>query len=264
MSAPPALACVDGAVVPLAQALLPVTDEGLLRGDGVFEVMRLYGGRPFALEQHLARMTRSAANLRLPFERGAIAADIALLLDAARPGDCALRALVTRGGHRIVLLEALKDLPPAQRLATLTYSPTRVLDGVKSLSYGANMLATRLARERGADDALLVTPHGRVLEAPTCSFFYVLDGDDGLYTPPLADHILESITRQLVIDVAGAAERVTVREDLARIAEAFVASTLREVHPVSAIDDHSLPAPGPRTERIAADVAAHIGGLHAA
>ena len=78
----------------------------------------------------------------------------------------------------------------------------RVLDGVKSLSYAVNMLATRLARERGFDEALLVTPHGRVLELPTASFFWVADGE--VRTPPLSEHILDSITRGLVIEVADA------------------------------------------------------------
>ena len=84
---------------------------------------------------------------------------------------------------------------------SVTYSPTRLLDGAKTLSYAANMLAGRLAREQGYDEALLVTPHGRVLEAPTSSIFYVIDGE--LFTPPLDEHILASITRALVIDVTG-------------------------------------------------------------
>ena len=80
----------------------------------------------------------------------------------------------------------------------MEYAPTRILDGVKSLSYGANMLATRLAKEQGAHEALLVTPHGRVLEAPTCSFFYSYDGAT-LCTPPLSEHILDSITRRMIL-----------------------------------------------------------------
>jgi len=139
----------------------------------------------------------------------------------------------------------------------VTYAPTRILDGVKSLSYGSNMLATRLAQERGADEALLVTPHGRVLEAPTSSLFYVLqDGD--VYTPPLEDHVLDSITRRHVIDVTSATEWVTSADVIPTMAEAFLASTLREVQPVSAIDETALPAPGPRTAEIVAAVAAHI------
>src|SRR5947209_8977209 len=96
-------------------------------------------------------------------------------------------------------------VPDRVRLGTVTYAPTRVLDGVKSLSYAANMLAGRLARERGFDEALLVTPHGRVLEAPTSSIFWVEDG--AVLTPPLDDHILASITRRIVIEVTGAREQ---------------------------------------------------------
>src|SRR6266699_170761 len=108
------LACLDGELIPSGRAHIPVTDEGLLRGDGVFEVVRLYGGRPFGLDQHLQRMTRSAANLLLPFDRTAIEEDARSLLAAAQPGDGLLRILVTRGGHRVALLEPLPALP--QRL----------------------------------------------------------------------------------------------------------------------------------------------------
>src|ERR1700694_4397508 len=179
-------ACVDGPLVPLREARIPVTDEGLLRGDGVFEVMRLYGGVPFGRRAHLERMVRSAQNLRLALDIEEVGRDIDTLLAAARPGDATLRALVTRGGHRIILIEPLPPLPKALKLGYVTFAPTRVLDGVKSLSYAANMLATRLARERGFDEALLVTPHGRVLELPTAALFWVADGE--LRTTPLSDH----------------------------------------------------------------------------
>ena len=91
------------------------------------------------------------------------------------------------------------------RVATVTYSPTRVLDGLKTLSYAGNMLAGRLARERGFDEALFVTPHGRVLEGPTWSFFWVSGGR--LLTPPLEDRILASITRAYVIEECEATEQ---------------------------------------------------------
>ncbi len=188
------LASVDGAVVPVAEARIPITDEGLLRGDGVFEVVRLYGGRPFALGEHLERMAASARRARLPFDAAALAADVETLLARAEPSDAALRLVWTRGGRRLAILETLPSFPPTLALATVTYAPTRVLDGIKSLSYAANMLCGRIARDAGADDALLVTPHGRVLEAPTSTFFYVRDG--GVCTPPLSDHILDSITRR--------------------------------------------------------------------
>jgi branched-chain amino acid aminotransferase len=251
------LASVDGVVTDPAQAHIPATDEGLLRGDGVFEVVRVYDGRPFAMDEHLQRMSRSAANLPLEIDLSASQADAAAVLAEAGPADGALRMLFTRGGRRIVLLEELKQLPATLTLALITYSPTRIMDGVKSLSYAPNMLATRLATERGCDDALLVTPHGRVLEAPTCSFFYALGGEQ-LFTPPLDDHILDSITRRHVLAVTGAQERVTTSDDLGSISEAFLASTLREVHPVARIEERELQAPGPLSRAAAEAVAQRI------
>ena len=147
--------------MPVSQASIPVSDDGLLRGDGVFEVVRLYDGAPFVLEHHLERLASSARNLRLELDLGTLARDIHALLAAAGPGDGLLRVVATRGGRRIVLIEPLPALPAAISLGAVTYAPVRVLDGIKSLSYAGNMLATRLARERGFDEALLLTPHGR-------------------------------------------------------------------------------------------------------
>jgi branched-chain amino acid aminotransferase len=232
------LASIDGEIMPAAEATIPVIDEGLLRGDGVFEVIRVYDGKPFKLEEHFARLERSAGNLRLPIDVEAVRADAHRLLAQAGPGPAheALRIVLTRGGRRVLLTEPMIELPDRIRLGTITYSPTRVLDGVKSLSYGANMLSRRLAREAGFDDALLVTPHGRVLEAPTSSIFWVT-GDE-ILTPPLDDHILASITRRLVIELSGATERACTLDDLHAADGAFLASTIREVHPIAAIDEH--------------------------
>jgi branched-chain amino acid aminotransferase len=102
-----------------------------------------------------------------------------------------------------------------------------------------------------------VTPHGRVLEAPTSAFFYVLDGR--LHTPPLADHILDSITRRHLLELTGATARVLHCDQLLELEEAFLASTTREVQPVSAIDGRPLPAtPGPRTAAAAEALRRHI------
>jgi len=242
------LASVDGAIGPAGEARIPVTDEGLLRGDGAFEATRLYGGRPFALEDHLARLGRSCAGLRLEPDVEALRTEIAALLEQAGPVDAALRIVVTRGGRRIILVEPLPHHAALARLATIRYAPNRVLDGLKSLSYAGNMLAKRLAQEAGCDDALLVTPHGRVLEATTSSFFWVRGG--ALLTPPLEDRILASITRARLIDATGAAEEPCTLDDLHGAQEAFLASSIREVQPIAAIDDLRLPAaPGPVTLR---------------
>lgn len=252
------LASIDGAITLASEAKIPATDDGLLRGDGAFEVIRVYDGRPYAFEKHLQRLERSALNLRLPLDLEAVRADANRLLAHAGAGADheLLRIVVTRGGRRLLLTEPLPELPERIRLATVTYSPTRVLDGVKSLSYAANMLSRRLARERGADDALLVTPHGRVLEAPTSSIFWITDGK--VHTPPLAEHILASITRAVVIDHTGAAEDSCTVEDLHAADEVFLASTVREVHPVAAIDDHRFPSESPLTTQIAQDVGSRI------
>jgi branched-chain amino acid aminotransferase len=254
------LASLDGKVMPAAAATVPATDEGLLRGDGVFEVVRLYEGRPYALDEHLVRMERSAANLRLPADVASLGSEAARLLEEAGPVDALLRLVITRGGRRLALIEPLPEYPPLVRLATVTYAPTRVLDQVKSLSYGGNMLATRLAQERGADEALLVTPHGRVLEGPTSSFFWVSDGR--LLTPPLDDHILDSITRRRLLEELEVVEEPCPLDALGSVEEAFLASTVREVQPVSSIDGAAVPTDGPVTaeaaralrERIAADL----------
>lgn len=252
------LASIDGEIMSAAEATIPATDEGLLRGDGAFEVMRIYDGRPYAFEEHMARLERSAANLRLPVDLEAVRAEVYRLLAQAGTGPAhgQLRVVVTRGGRRLILTEPLHRGVERARLMTITYSPTRILDGVKSLSYAANMLATRLAVEAGFDEALLVSPHGRVLEAPTSSFFWVKDG--AVFTPPLSEHILASITRALVIDVAGAEEHVCTLEDLDGADEAFLASTTREVQPVVAIDEHVYPGDRPVITRLAAEVAARI------
>ena len=250
------LVCVDGSLVEAAAAVIPVTDDGLLRGDGVFEAVRLYAGVPYALDAHIERMERSAAGLRLPLDAAAFRADLARLLQA-RPGlDALARMLATRGGRRIVLIEQIRELPDALALEAVTYAPSRLLDGIKSLSYAANMLASRLAREQGADEALLVTPHGRVLELPTSSFFLVRDGE--LLTAPLSDHVLDSITRRVVLAVATAREEPIELAALALAQEAFIASTPYEVVAVGRIGQHRYEAPGPRTREIAALVRERI------
>jgi branched-chain amino acid aminotransferase len=238
--------------------MIPVTDEGLVRGDGAFEVIRIYDGVPYAMEEHLARLARSGANLRLPIDAEAVRAEAFRLLAqaGAGPDHQCLRVMITRGGRRILITERLPESPDTARLMTVTYSPTRILDGIKSLSYAANMLASRLAREQGFDEALLVTPHGRVLEAPTSSVFWVSEGR--ILTPPLKEHILASITRALVMEVAGATEQACTMDDLAAAEEVFLASTTREVQPVVAIDDHRFEGPGPVTRRTGEATVARI------
>jgi len=242
------LASVDGKVTPTAAAVVPMKDDGLYRGDGAFEVIRLYRGRPFALGDHLDRLGRSAAAIELEFDRAALEAEIGALLAQAGPLDGQLRLIVTRGGRRIAATEPIPAHGATLSLATVTYSPTVILNGVKSLSYAANMEATRLAKARGADEAVLVRPEGTVLEPPTSAIFWVAAGGQ-LRTPALSDGVLESITRDRLVKALEVEEGTWQVDDLRATGEAFLASTTREVQAVAAIDGAPLPAaPGPRTE----------------
>jgi branched-chain amino acid aminotransferase len=235
------LASVDGAISAVAEASIPLPDDGLYRGDGAFEVIRLYRGRPFALDEHLDRLERSGAAIALGVDRASIERELAALLGELGAEDAQLRVVLTRGGRRILLTERLPERSPTIRLATVTYSPSVVLNGVKSISYAANMQATRIAKARGADEAVLVRPDGIVLEAPTSSIFWV-SPEGGLRTPSLGSGILESITRAQIARALHVEEGEFAIDDLLGAHEAFLASTVREIQPVSAVDDHRLAA----------------------
>jgi branched-chain amino acid aminotransferase len=239
------LASVDGVIAPTAETMIPIQDDGLYRGDGVFEVIRLYDGRPLALAEHLDRLERSAAAIDLDSQRPALEPEIASLLEAHGDADAQLRLIVTRGGRRIALIEALHDWGETVSLRSVTYAPSVILTGVKSLSYGANMQATRIAKAAGADEALLVRPDGIVLEAPTSTIFWT-DAGGQLHTPALDVGILDSITRRAVVQELHVLEGDYPLESLLESGEAFLASTTREIQPISAIDGREFGS-GPRT-----------------
>jgi branched-chain amino acid aminotransferase len=209
-------------------------------------VVRLYRGHPFALREHLDRLERSAAAIELPAQRSLIEHELEALLAEFGTDDGQLRLVLTRGGRRILLTERLPERGASVRLATVTYSPSVILTGVKSTSYAANMQATRIAAGRGADEAVLVKPDGIVLEAPTSTVFWA-SPEAGLRTPSIGSGILESITRAQIVRLLHVEEGEFPVEDLLGAREAFLASTIREVQPVAAIDDRPLQTPGPRT-----------------
>jgi branched-chain amino acid aminotransferase len=241
------LASVDGTVGPTAAATIGLKDDGLYRGDGAFEVIRLYGGKPFALADHLDRLERSAAAIELGFDRAALEAEIAGLLAEAGQLEGQLRLIVTRGGRRIAATEPIPPHGETVSLATVTYCPSVILNGVKSLSYAANMQATRIAKGKGADEAVLVQPDGTVLEPPTSSVFWV-SPEGELRTPALTDGVLESITRDRLIKAMHVEKGSFHVDDLLAASEAFLASTTREIQAVSSLDGRAFAAaPGPRT-----------------
>src|SRR6478735_5042258 len=229
------LASVDGRITLTAEAVVPLKDDGLYRGDGAFEVIRLYDGKPFALGDHVDRLERSSAAIELEFDRRALEAEIEALLAELGDADGQLRLIVTRGGRRLAMTEPIPPHAETVGVATVTYSPSVILNGVKSLSYAANMQATRIAKATGADEAVLVLPDGTVLGPPTSSIFWV-SPQGALRTPALHAGVLESITRDRLVKALDVEEGAWPVADLRAAQEAFLASTTREIQAVSAID----------------------------
>jgi branched-chain amino acid aminotransferase len=243
------LCSIDGEISPVAEGRISITDEGFLRGDGAFEVMRLYQGRAFALKDHLDRLGRSAEGVFLEWDRARFEAEIDALLEANQEKDLSLRLVITRGGRRIALIEWFPSFDHGITLQTVTYQPTVVLTGLKTLSYEANMTATRIAQSRGANEALLVLPGGKVLEAPTSTIFWV--NDDGVVrTPILGTGILASITRDRILKGTPVEEDDYELSDVLGASEVFLASSVREVQGVADLDGVSFECPGPATTRI--------------
>jgi branched-chain amino acid aminotransferase len=240
---------LDGQLMRADEATIPVTDEALIRGDGAFDAFPVRDGRPFARAAHLDRLERSCESLRLPCPRAQLETDIDILLARAPHGDAVVRVILTRGGRRLCLLESpgeRSELTHPVRLLPVTYDPSGLLNGVKSLSYAANMLASRQAAAAGYDEALLVDSDGTVLEGPTCSIFWVSEGR--LRTPALATGILASITRRVVLEGLAVEEGTFRLGELLAAEEAFLASTARLAQPIAAIGETDLgSAPGPRT-----------------
>ena len=235
MTEPLDMAAVDGRRMPRTEAVIAATDEGLLRGDGAFEVARLYRGIPFAWSDHVERLQRSCAALRLTLDPDLLDAEAASLVADAGPIDGLLRVVITRAGRRLLLVEPLKAGRATMRLAVVEHEPSPLLAGVKSLSYAANMLANRLAQERGYDEALFVSRDGMVLEGPTFAFFWVEAG--AVFAPPLAEGILDSITRRRVLDAIDVTlEPCSLDRLRERAEECFAAGTGIEVAPVLGVE----------------------------
>ena len=264
---------IDGRPVDPQEAAVSVFDWGLLRGDGIFEAIRSYGGRLFQLDAHLARLQRSAALMHLELP------DLSEVAGWARAvgeegHDCTVRILVTRGGAEpeldspgrvVVLWEPLSDPTPAVSVRP-TLAPWHCggtpweLMGAKTLSYAPNMSAWRAARAEGFDDALLLAREGYVLEGPTYSIGWVVDGT--IETPSLDLGILASITRTVTLEEAAKLglkvhEGRFMLERILGADEVFALSTLKEVKPVDRVGKTAFAA-GPITGKLAAAYTARV------
>lgn len=245
---------------------IPVTDSSVLRGDGCFEVMKSYDGAIFALEEHLDRLEASASAMTLDLpERTELASWIEMV--AQELGDGAVRVIVTRGASIPGLVDApnvivfghswaREDDPARLCPVEAPWHAAGVdwdLAGAKITSYAPNMAASRRAKEEGFEDALLITTEGTILEGPTFSVAWIVNGR--LETPTLDLGILDSITRRVVLDSAADSgiEVVEGRWSLDRLSDAsevMAWSTIREVQPVVAVGERTF-APGPVTKTLA-------------
>lgn len=251
------IAWADGRVLPAAEATIPLTDEGVLRGDAVFEAVLVRSGRTHALEGHIARLERSAAtlDLELPDVRDVVTD----LLLAWGERDGALKVVVTRGGTVRGLLTPV-SWPDTLSLAVVEAPWRSPISGAKTLSYAVNQWAIRQARARDADDALIVD-EGRVLELPTGAVCLVRDGR--IVSPdPGRLPILDSITVGCLVDAVGVELGVPDVDDLRAAEEVFVVSATRPTLPVHVVlvgeEERELPAPGPVTARVRSAFEEHI------
>ena len=267
---------IDGRLVPPEQARVSVFDRGFLYGDSVFESLRSYGTALFALDEHLARLQRSAERvfIPLPLSLEALKREIELAVREHGTGECYVRVTLTRGVGRslgldpelaeqplrVVLVTDL-TLPSAetyeQGLAAITFRAERPSDALavadaKTGNYLLAVLAMRTARERGAREALIEDHAGNVLEGATSNLFGVFGGK--LRTAPDSAAILPGITRAYVLALAHAAGitvelRAIPKAELALADEVFVSSSIRELVPVVRIDGNPVGpgTPGPMT-----------------
>ncbi len=263
---------IDGRIVEGFEARVPVTDRGLLYGDGVFEGIRVYGRSVFRLADHLRRLETSAKAIGLELPGGVRAVE-EIVLETARAYDrdeAYIRLLATRGEGalgvdpgtcprpRIICIVDDVSLFPEDKLArgldlvtvSLRRAASDVLDPrVKSLNYLTSVLAKREARLRGADEALLLNAAGLVTEASVANVFMVRDGV--LRTPPANDGALEGVTRASVFEIA-AAEAISLREeslsrfDLLGADELFLTGTGARIAAVGRFDGQVIGSRGER------------------
>ncbi len=248
---------INGVPFDPSEASISVFDIGFQRGYGCFEAMRSYGGVPFRIDEHLARLESGAEVLRI--DLGSVEELKQWCLSVSAPGDGVLRVFVTGGldakhpgtdNSIVIFMEEVPDLPDTFALDVIEapwHSDGRMseLAGAKTLSYGPNLAATMSARARGFDDAALVGRGGIVLEGPTFSLGWVKGG--AVFTPSLDSHILASVTRNAVLEVArGLGLPVKIGsfhiDELLDADEAFSLSTLREVAPVVRIGSVDVPS----------------------
>jgi len=266
----PDLAYVNGLVGPLEAARVSILDRAFLFADGVYEVVRVYDGRPFELRAHLGRLRASLRGLRLklPVSSATLEGIIADLLERSGYANARVYIQVTRGAspHRqhafprrveptlVLYVEAVtEDASQRQQrgISVITTPDQRwKLCHLKTVALLPNVLARELARSRGAQEALFVGP-GNILREGTSSNLFILRRGV-LRTHPLGSEILAGVSRRVTLEVARA-EGLVVREErfrrdsLWRADEVLLSSTSLEIAPVVQVDGRRIGSgrPGP-------------------
>lgn len=259
----------NGKIIPASETRISPFDHGILVGDGVFETLNVYHGEPFAASRHYCRLKNSATRLGLevPDESELLEA-MREVLKANELSKARIRVTITggisplgsdRGTAEHTLLVAASPVPEfAETGKVITVPFTRnensALVGVKSTSYGENVVALALAKKQGAAEAIFANNAGMLCEGTGCNIFVVIDGE--LLTPTLASGCLAGVTRSVVLDVCDelgieVTEKDMPLGDLKKADEAFLSSSLREVQGIGRVDDVELPVVlGPLTVKI--------------
>lgn len=248
---------LNGDLLPLDQAHISVLDRGFLFGDGVYEVVPVYGGRCFRLEQHLDRLDRSLRETRIPqpYSRAQWLAVFEQLIGTVAVPDQMIYVQLTRGPaplreHRFPpdlqptvfafskALPAITDALPAA-IAGATGTDVRWLRcDIKSISLLANVLMTQEAFDAGAGEAILIRD-GYAREGASSNVFAVVDG--ALHTAPEDERILPGVTRDLLVELCRdrglpLREEAVTEAQLRRASEIWITSSSRELQPVTALD----------------------------
>lgn len=264
---------INGRVYDEGEARVSPFDHGLLTGDGVFETLKVYDGRPFAVRRHLERLASSCKGLGLSApdpESVRAALDEVIAANDLR-GQARLRVTVTGGpsplgsergdGDPLVIVAGgpLRPWPDTTDVVVVPWPRNErgALAGLKTTSYAENVVALAYAKERGATEAIFANTVGHLCEGTGTNVFVGIGGRPA--TPPLSSGCLGGVTRALVVELTGAAEEDLPVDALGAADEAFLTSSTREVQPIRAVDGRVLPAaPGPLTSAAADAFAALV------
>jgi branched-chain amino acid aminotransferase len=236
---------LNGALLPESEARLSIFDRGFTLGDGVFETLRVKGGRPLWLADHLARLRQGAAVLGIPvpLDDGAVERGLLGLIEARGCPEASLRLTLSRGPSQargvwppalpmtptlLATLAAFSGAPRPPLALTLARSVRRnehsPLSSIKSLNYGDSILARREAESRGADDALMMNGAGSIICATVGNIFLRIGGR--WVTPPVSDGILAGTARRRLIPLLNAAESSIGPADLDRADAGLISNSL--------------------------------------